>query len=64
MPQAIADENLEYNIRKEQAIELGITITECMTLECIEKAILSKLELGMQDIKSIVNEIDNTDFNI
>jgi len=53
----IIDKNCELEKRKKQAIELNIDVEKDVTLESLEKEISSKLELGMQDIKNILDEI-------
>lgn len=58
MSDIISDENLELNIRKEQALQLNIDIEENMSLESLEEEIVIKLEGGMQDLKNILDEIN------
>lgn len=55
------DESIELNIRKEQALQLNIDIEEEMTLESIEEEISIKLENGMKDLKTILDEINHLD---
>lgn len=57
MADTIIDKNCELEKRKKQAIELNIDVEKDVTLESLEKEISSKLELGMQDIKNILDEI-------
>ena len=64
MSESIASENLELETRKQQATELGINISEDMTLSCIEDEIATQLEIGMQNLKDIVNEIHLPDSEI
>lgn len=58
MSDILLHENLELNRRKEQAVQLDISIEKDMTLESIEKEIIIKLESGMKDLKNILNEMD------
>jgi len=51
-------ENLELDMRKEQALQLNIDVEKDITLESIEKEIISKLESGMQDLKNILDEMN------
>lgn len=53
-------DNLELETRTQQAIELGIDISEEMSLSSIENEIATQLEIGMQDLKEIVDEIHLT----
>ena len=55
------DESIELNVRKEQALQLNIDIEEEMTLESIEEEISIKLENGMKDLKTILDEINHLD---
>jgi len=57
----IIDKNCELEKRKKQAIELNINVEKDVTLESLEKKISSKLELGMQDLKNILDEINLID---
>ena len=58
MSDILINENSELNIRKEQALQLNISIEENMSLESIEQEIITKLETGMKDLKDIVDEIN------
>jgi hypothetical protein len=64
MSQSIAPENSELNMRRKQAIELGIKVTDCMSLECIENEIAKKLNQGMKELKSIMDDINNISFEL
>ena len=57
MSDTLINENLELNMRKEQALQLNIDIEDNITLESIENEIIIKLESGMQDLKDILDEI-------
>lgn len=61
MTDTIIDKNCELEKRKKQAIELNINVEKDVTLESLEKKISSKLELGMQDLKNILDEINLID---
>lgn len=54
------DQSIELTVRKEQALQLDIDIEE-MTLESIEEEISIKLENGMKDLKTILDEISHLD---
>ena len=58
MSETLINENLELNMRKEQALELNIDILQDMTLESLEQEIVLKLESGMQDLKNILDEMN------
>jgi len=60
MSKSIVSDNLELETRTQQAIELGIDISEEMSLSSIENEIATQLEIGMQDLKEIVDEIHLT----
>ena len=49
----------DFDIRKEQAIALGVSVEEHMTKDCLEKEIVQKLDAGMQDLKLILDEISH-----
>ena len=55
------DQSIELTVRKEQALQLDIDIEEEMTLESIEEEISIKLENGMKDLKTILDEISHLD---
>ena len=55
------NQNIALEKRKEQALELNISIDDKMTQETIEKEIVVKLENGMKDLKNILNQIDLID---
>ena len=61
MTDTIIDKNCELEKRKKQAIELNINVEKDVTLESLEKKISSKLELGMQDLKNLLDEINLID---
>jgi hypothetical protein len=52
------DENIELDVRKEQALLLDIDLKSDMTQEIIEQEIGIKLETGMRDLKDILNQMD------
>jgi hypothetical protein len=52
------DENVELEIRKEQALLLNIDLKSDMTQEIIEQEIGIKLETGMQDLKDILDQMN------
>ena len=58
MSDIVINENLELNMRKEQALELNIDILQDMTLESLEQEIVLKLESGMKDLKNILDEMN------
>ena len=58
MSDILVNENVELAMRKEQAIQLNINIDKNITLEAIEQEITIKLEKGMEDLKSILDEIN------
>lgn len=62
MSETIAVNTIEFDMRRKQAIELGIKVTPCMTLECIENEIAKKLNQGMKEMKNILDEIQNISF--
>lgn len=49
--------NIDFDLRKEQAEELGVTINKEMTQNCLEKEIVEKLDLGMKDLKLLLDDI-------
>jgi len=51
-------DNIELDIRKEQALELNINLEDEMTQEIIEQEIGLKLESGMRDLKDIIDQMD------
>lgn len=53
----IAKDALCLKKRKQQAIELGIKVSEEMTLEDLEKLIAIKLDEGMKGLKNILDQI-------
>ena len=55
------NQNIALEKRKEQALELNISIDDKMTQESIEKEIVVKMENGMKDLKNILNQIDLID---
>ena len=55
------DQAIELDIRKEQALQLNIDIEDEITLESIEEEISIKLENGMKDLKTILDEISHLD---
>jgi len=58
----LSDNILDYNVkldeRKEQALQLNIDLKDDMTQELIEQEIGFKLEIGMKDLKNIINQMD------
>jgi len=58
----LSDNILDYNVkldeRKEQALQLKIDLKDDMTQELIEQEIGFKLEIGMKDLKNIINQMD------
>lgn len=57
MSEKILNENIALKIRKEQALQLNITIDEKMTQDVIEQKIIHELDEGMKDLKNILDEI-------
>lgn len=58
MSDKFLDENVELEIRKEQALLLNIDLKSDMTQEIIEQEIGIKLETGMQDLKDILDQMN------
>ena len=58
MSDKFLDENIELDVRKEQALLLDIDLKSDMTQEIIEQEIGLKLETGMRDLKDILNQMD------
>lgn len=55
----IAQKNLNFEKRKQQAIELGVDVSKKdLTIEYLEEQIAIKLEKGMKDLKNIIEEIN------
>lgn len=54
----IAQETLQLEKRKQQAIELGIELSEDITLKELEIQIALKLDEGMKELSEILDEID------
>ena len=52
------NDNVELDIRKEQASQLDIVLNEEMSQDEIEEEIGFKLETGMRDLKDILNQMD------
>ena len=52
------DDNVELDVRKEQASQLDIVLNEEMSQDEIEEEIGFKLETGMRDLKDILNQMD------
>ena len=50
-------QSTDFDIRKKQAKELGVDINTNMTLNCLEKEIVKKLALGMEDLKLLLEDI-------
>jgi len=57
LSEKILNENIALKIRKEQALQLNITIDEKMTQDVIEQKIIHELDEGMKDLKNILDEI-------
>ena len=57
MSQICIKEKKELDERIQQALQLNIQIKDNMKIEHIEKEIVKKLEIGMQDLKILVDEI-------
>jgi len=57
LSEKILNENIALKIRKEQALQLKITIDEKMTQDVIEQKIIHELDEGMKDLKNILDEI-------
>jgi len=55
----ITKDEIEFEKRKIQAQELGIKISETTDIAYLELEISKKLELGMKNIKNILDEIDS-----
>ena len=58
MSDIVLDENVELDVRKEQALQLNIDLKDDMTQEIIEQKIGLKLETGMRDLKDILDQMD------
>ena len=58
MSDNILDYNVKLDERKEQALQLKIDLKDDMTQELIEQEIGFKLEIGMKDLKNIINQMD------
>jgi len=52
------DESVEFTTRKKQALQLNITLEEDMTQEMIEEEIGIKLEVGMKNIKDLLDQMN------
>ncbi len=57
MTVAKPQQNSNFDIRKKQAKELGVDVNTNMTLNCLEKEIVEKLALGMEDLKVLIEDI-------
>ena len=64
MSKIILNENIDIDIRKEQALQLNIDLLNDMTQEHIEEKITAKLENGMRELKGILNEINSLEFEL
>jgi len=60
----ILNENIDIDIRKEQALQLNIDLLNDMTQEHIEEKITAKLENAMRELKGILNEINSLEFEL
>ena len=52
------DDNVELDVRKEQASQLNIELDDEMTQDEIEEEITIKLETGMKDLKNIIDQMN------
>ena len=50
---------IEFEKRKVQADELEIDISDCGDIDSLESLITQKLELGMKNLKNIIDEIES-----
>jgi len=50
---------IDFDTRKEQAIELGVEVKVHMTKNCLENEIVEKLDLGMENLKAIIDDINH-----
>ena len=57
MTAAKPQQSTNFDTRIKQAKELGVDVNTNMTLNCLEKEIVEKLALGMEDLKVLIEDI-------